>query len=203
MKSLRFLIALSTLFLLQPAQALINARVGGGLVSTSNTDDMKALAATGMPKLDSQVGLMADAFVDPPGIPIGLGLRYEKMMSEKTVGGDKAKIDFTRTSLLINKRFIETVLNIGAVATVGLANKLDYTTTTSGTEIKYTAETGFTASIGAEAGVTLGFFYLGAELGYLHAPLGDIKPPAGVTVTPTPKADMSGTYAYVLLGIDL
>ncbi len=185
--------------------------VRGGLsvlnANPSEANDSLQASVAGAPKIEQMIGLTADVLVDPPLLPVGLGLRYEGLINKK---GDPDSAtgslygSFTRTSLLINKRLINTLIYLGPMLSIGFQNEAKTEFTVAGTVTKYKASSGFTAGIGAEAGVKLMFLRLGAELGYLYAPLGNLKDDAtGNDATiggKTPKLDLSGVYANVTLG---
>ena len=175
-----------------PANALIELRAGYGLITPS--DDFGSGA-----ELASFAGFNADAIFELPMFPLGLGLRYESMGSALQASG-QADVDaeFTRTSLLVNYRIIDLFLYFGPIATIGFQNDAKFTNFPVIGNIEMSTD--LTYTVGVEAGVSLGLFMVGAELGYFLGGDFDIDSPAGATFTGG-TYNMDGLYAKAIVGV--
>ncbi len=172
---LAIIVAMVTLGISQQGQALAEIRVGYG---TQTWDE-----DVGGEDFEPLYGLNADILITPPLLGFGFGLRYESL------GYDKDGVDFTytRTSILINKRLIDTVFYVGAIGSIGFNNTGTYETALGDFDVE---GDGFNYTIGAEAGVGLGLISIGGEVGYMF---GTLEADGGVEI------DSAGPYAKAIV----
>lgn len=188
-----------------PARAsLLDLRATYAMLQ-ANPSDINDYIGASVPKLAGMEAFGADAVAYLPAFPFGLGIRYERFAADNTdAGGGNGDAKYVRTSVIVSKRFIDTGAYLGLIATGGISNDFTYETTIAGARTKYKADSGFSASAGIEAGVNLMVMKIGAEAGYLHAPLGHLKSVNGTELVDGSnqkiKADMSGTYVRAVLG---
>lgn len=188
------------------AHAIIELRAGYGL-NIVNPDKMNALHSSyNASKVPNLAGFNLDAMVSLPAIPIGFGFRYESMSAEgngtSAVGEYKYSAAFTRTSLLVNYRLIDTLIYVGPISSIGIVNNAEYSNDVSGVKSKYSAE-GSTFSIAAEGGAKLGTLVLGGELGYLFADFGNGRRNGGDLMFESQSValDYSGPYFKLMAGV--
>ncbi len=185
------------------ANALIELKAGYSQFTSAPTglNDQFPLS----PKIEQLQGLSVDVMANVPLMPVGLGVRYEMLKRNESNGTNTAQVDWKRTSILINKRFIDTLVYLGPIATISVASDFKYQTTVAGVNSDYKTESAFNATAGVEAGFKLMLIRLGAEVGYLYAPMGELKTSAGVPATNGAGGkvtfDMSGPYARVTAGL--
>lgn len=166
----------------QSAQALVQLRAGYGIQTPSEQDYNSN-------PLSTMAGYNLDALVNLPLLPFGFGLRYEDMGFDYTQAGQEFSSSMQRTSLLVNYRFIDMFLYLGAIGSIGFANSAKLGTPLG--ETNY--DSSLTYSIGAEGGISLGLIKVGAELGYLSA---NFEVESGTA----PEMDLSGVYAKAIVG---
>ncbi|HPI41087.1 MAG TPA: hypothetical protein PLJ21_09800, partial [Pseudobdellovibrionaceae bacterium] len=137
-----------------------------------------------------------------PLMPFGFGMRYENQAIEASTALLKMETSFTRTSLLLNWRIIDTLLFVGPIFTYGLSDSTSLKFSSGGAPVStYTAGSTSSYSIGVEAGVKLLTFLLGAEVGMLDYRWKDSRDSVGSGGTK--DINMSGTYAKVLFGFSI
>lgn len=184
------------------ANALIEVK-GGYTLHQTNPDGLNS-AFSAAPKIDQMQSMSLDIMGNVPLLPVGLGVRHETLKRNETAGANGSEVNWSRTSILVNKRFIDTVVYLGPIATFSVASDFKYRSTIAGVSTDYKTESQLNATIGAEAGVKLLLLRVGAEIGYHYAPMGELKTTAGVPVTNANgdkvTFDMSGTYARVVVG---
>lgn len=185
-----------------PASALIELKAGYSVINTSPSTLNDYIAPA--PKVEALQSLSADVMASLPLLPVGLGVRYETIGSSSSTSGIESKVEWQRMSILANKRFVDTGIYIGPIATVSVANEFKYKRTTGGVTTEYKAGDNMTASLGLEAGLKLLLLRIGAEVGYLYAPLGELKDSAGVVAADSSgtavKPDLSGAYYRAVIG---
>ena len=170
------------------AHALFELRLGYGL----NEPDEKSFGPEA--RLTTLTGFNLDAIAEIPLIPVGLGLRHERLSSAlKGIGGASPKAELQRTSFLVNYRFIDLFFYLGLIGTIGVQNQAVVKNFPGSGDLKYKSD--LTTSLGVEGGVSLGTMMLGAELGYLHGNLEN----TGQNVLK--EFSMEGIYAKVLVGV--
>jgi hypothetical protein len=184
------------------AQALIELKGGYSMHQTSPGGLNDAFPSN--PKIDQMQSFSVDIMGNVPLMPVGLGLRHEILKRTETSGAFESAIDWSRTSILVNNRFIDTLIYLGPIATVGVASDFKYKSKTSGVTTDYKTESQITATVGVEGGLKFLLLRVGAEIGYLYAPMGELKTSAGVPVTDANGSkvtfDLSGTYVRILAG---
>lgn len=192
---------LLTLSFVAPAHALIELKGGYSLHNVTPTELNDAFVA--YPKIETMESISADVTTSVPGIPFGLGVRYETIKKTVTSGANSSKIDWVRTSVLMNKRWIDTGFYVGPIATISVTNDFKYTTD-NGTDVTYKAANPITGTVGFEAGAKLIILRLGGEVGYMYAPMAEIKDPSGTAVVGASgsaiNVDMSGVYYRATVG---
>ncbi len=172
------------LFFVNHAFASLNIRGGYGLQAT---EDKKYSTAD----LKDFKGLNIDAFVRFPESPFGLGLRYEDMnfkLKDKNSGDKKSKLN--RLSLLMNYRFVDSFVFVGATGTVGFSNKVDIHKSFGNLK----SRSDFTYTIAAETGFPMDFVSLVGELGYTIDQVYKNRN-NGKTI------NLSGLYFKIIIGI--
>jgi hypothetical protein len=188
-----------------PAQALIELKGGYSFLNT-NPVDINGLNPSTVPKLGTMNSVSIDAMATLPAMAVGLGVRYETISAKDTSTSGSFKADWTRVSIIVDKRLIDTGVYAGPVATIGVSNDFKYATTINGTRTDYHSSGNVSASGGFELGARLSIFRFGGEAGYMYAPLGQLKnQTAGGTAM---KADgsaaqvnLSGPYFRLLFGL--
>lgn len=199
---------LTTLLLPASSWALFEARASYGLLTSgqSLTDVCSGSCSTpsNAPAIVPTVGFGVDAIVKLPLIPIGFGIRYENMGLTASTSSIDAKIDYTRTALLLNYRLIDTIVHFGPIASCGLSHTGTMSLKESGaTKVDLSASTISSYSIGLELEVKPLIvipIIVGAEAGYMNMKWKDVTNTIDST---TKNIDLSGTYIKVFLGIDI
>ncbi|CAN5396164.1 hypothetical protein BH10BDE1_BH10BDE1_19550 [soil metagenome] len=197
-------VLMASVLVLMPksAEALIELKAGYSMHQTSPGGLNDAFPLN--PKIDQMTSLSIDVMANLPLMPLGLGVRHEIMKRSATSGTFESSIDWSRTSILVNHRIIDTLAYVGPIATIGVASDFKYHSSASGVTTDYKTDSQFTATVGVEAGVKFLLLRLGAEIGYLYAPMGELKSSTGTPVTNTDGSkvtfDMSGTYVRILAG---
>ncbi len=185
-----------------PAQALVELKGAYSLFSTnpSGLNDN----FTGQPKISQMQALSFDVMGRVPLMPVGLGVRHEMFSRKESDGALNSEVDWKRTSILVNKRLIDTGIYLGPVATVSFASDFKYRSANGTTRADYKTESTLTATAGVEAGFKMALLSAGIEAGYLHAPMGNLRDSAGVEVVDgggsKVNVDLSGTYLRATVG---
>jgi hypothetical protein len=204
----RALTTLAALLLLcDQASAIVDVRIGAGVLRANpqQVQDFDRTFSASIPEIDAMIDFAADVIVSPPLFPFGIGLRYEQFMKDEESGSYSNKSKFTRTSVVLNRRFIDTLIYLGAIGTFGLSNSYKHEFNPGTGLRKYKAKGDLTASIGVEAGVKLLVFTAGAELGYMYANLNNLETEDGGSVVSSGNAidvNLSGTYAKIMVGLN-
>ncbi len=200
------IVCLSALFLFawtDRAHAFLDLRATYSMLQ-SNPGGVNDHIGSDVPKLAGMQAFGADVLTRLPAFPLLLGARYERFTSGKSSATGSGDARYTRTSVLVSKRLIDTGAYLGFVATGGIANDFSYETKVAGTRAKFKADSGFSASAGLEAGLKLTVLRVGVEAGYLHAPLGNLKSSSGAELLGVSgdkvKVDLSGAYARAVVG---
>lgn len=185
-----------------PSHALIELKAGYSQFSTSPSTLNDQFP--GNPKISQMQAISFDVMGNVPLMPVGLGVRHEMFSRKESDGALRSEIDWKRTSILVNKRLIDTVMYLGPVATVSFASDFKYSSDNGPSTTNYKTESQLTATAGIEAGFKLALLSLGAEIGYLHAPVGELRDSAGVAVTNGSgnkiNVDLSGPYMRASVG---
>jgi hypothetical protein len=198
-----FATTFAALFLVaQPAFSLVELKAAYSMfsVSPSGLNDNFA----GQPKISEMQALSFDVMGNVPLMPVGLGVRHEMFSRKESSGSLNSEVDWKRTSILVNKRFIDMGIYLGPIATVSFASDFKYKSATGSTRTDYKTEGTLTATAGLEAGFKLALLSAGIEAGYLHAPMGNLRDSAGVEVVGSNgskiNVDLSGTYVRATVG---
>lgn len=199
---------LSTLFLPVSSWALFEARASYGLLTSkqdiSNICQGSCTVPSNAPSIVPTYGFGADAIVKLPLIPIGFGIRYENMGLSADSSTIAAKIDYTRTAVLVNYRLIDTIVHFGPIFSYGISHTGSMTLKESGsTKVDLSSSTATSYSAGLELEVKPLIvipIIVGAEAGYMSYKWSDVKNSIDST---TKSVDLSGTYIKVFLGLDI
>lgn len=198
----------TTLFLPASSWALFEARASYGLLtSTQDISDICTGSCTtpgNAPAIVPTYGLGLDAIVKLPLIPIGFGLRYENMGLSASTSSMEAKINYTRTAVLVNYRLIDTIIHFGPIASYGISHSGTMSIKEGGvTKVDLSASTITSYSVGLELEVKpliVVPIIVGAEAGYMNMKWKDIT---NSIDSSTKNVDLSGTYIKVFLGLDI
>ena len=189
MKKLLPILLLSILPL--KSQALLELRLNYGANLAEVKEFKTQLSAAGIPAVSGSYGIGADVVVSLPMVPFGFGIRYEDLSASVGDAANGLSTKFNRTALLLNYRFWDTGIYIGAIGTYGLSHSIGETLTIGSTVVD--ASSGITGaqsySIGIEAGTHLFGMLLGADAGYLSS-----------SYTKGTKRTMDGAYFKVQAG---
>ena len=176
-----------------------------GLVSKDALKDacVGTTCATNSPAMVPLYGLGADAIISLPLIPFGFGVRYENLGLSASSGSVEADAKLNRTALLINYRFIDTIIHFGLIGSFGLTHSGGMTVKVSNTNaVDYSGDNFTTYSLGAELEVKPLIvlpLVVGAEAGYMGA---NWKGAKDSVSSNTKDLDLSGTYAKLFIGLD-
>jgi hypothetical protein len=118
-----------------PSQALVELKAGYSQFTTSpgSLNDQ----FPGSPKISQMQAISFDVMGNVPLMPVGLGVRHEMFSRKESAGGLRSEIDWKRTSILVNKRLIDTVMYLGPVATVSFASDFKYSSDNGSTTTNY------------------------------------------------------------------
>jgi hypothetical protein len=195
------LLILSVLFAI-PSYALFEARINYGLLQTKPSLDQLYSGASSIPTVPVVYGYGADAIVSVPFLGWGLGLRYESLGFKASSSTLEFKNEVTRTSIVANKRFLDTLVYLGPIFTFGIAHDLSMTVTDNSVQqSKFSSNKCFSYSAGIEGGASLIGLMVGAELGYQSMKFTDATDANGSLSSR--DIDMSGTYAKISIGIGI
>lgn len=200
----KFLMFLVSIFCIQSAHALVEARLSYGLLGSKPDLSTIYNGTTTVPAIVPNMGLGVDALFIVPLVGIGGGLRYENLGFTASSNGLEYKSQMTRTSLVVNYRIINTIMYLGPIATMGMShsNNIKWTDSNTGISADLTPDSSSSYTVGLEAGVSLIGFIVGAEVGYQNMKWSTLKDSKGVIPT-TPDLDMSGTYAKIMFGFGI
>lgn len=190
------------------AWALFEARLTyGSLVSQQSLTDIcqgSCTAPSDAPSIVPTFGLGADAIVNLPFVPVGIGIRYEDMKLSTSSANIEADLKYKRTALLINYRLIDTILHVGPIASIGISHSGSMNLKEGGTErINLSSGSVSSYSLGLEVGakpLIVIPIKIGAEAGYMMYDWGKMTN----SVDGTQKdINLSGYYLKVFLGLDI
>ena len=197
------LITLATVVSIAPSAHAVIELKGGYSLHTSSPGGLNDQFAAN-PKITQLQSISFDAMGHVPLLPVGLGVRYETLKRNETADGFGSEVNWSRTSIIVNKRLIDTLVYLGPIATFSVASDFKYTSKTGNVSTRYKTESQLNATVGVEAGAKLSLLRVGAEVGYHYAPMGELKTDAGVPVTngagEKVTFDMSGPYARLVVG---
>jgi hypothetical protein len=206
MKNTLKLIALFVLINPLTSHALVEARLTYGGIGSKEfaTEACGALCtASNIPAVVPFMGTGADLIIKLPLIPFGFGVRYEKLGIGTNSSTVEVAANIEQISAIINYRFIDTILHVGPIATLGLSHKSQLKVTESGIpRVDYDATNAQSASVGLEVGIKPLIVIpiaIGAEAGYQLLKIKDAKD----SISNTSKdLDLSGGYMKLFLGLD-
>lgn len=205
-----FIKAIFTLLFLMPLSswALFEARLTYG--SLTSQQDLAGVcqgscaSPSSAPAIVPTFGMGADVLVKLPVIPFGFGLRTEDMKLSTSASSIDAEIKYQRTALLINYRWIDTIVHFGPIASVGLTHTGSMNIKESGTAKVDLAPSSLSSySLGLELSVKPLIVIpisVGAETGYMSFKWGQTVNSVDAS---TKDIDLSGMYIKFFLGIDL
>lgn len=198
-------VTIGILFLFaQHGHALVEVRAHYGLGTTPAEEYNAAyFKLQDGPELTGAKVLGVDLLVSPPMFNLGIGLRVEAAKEEDSAFATDVKMAYTRTSLLLNYRLIDTLFFAGPIASVGLKHRFEMAIPTDPEKISSESATSY--SLGFEGGAQLGIILIGAEVGYQSLKFKSFKEidgspwdNNGITIS---QLDMSGMYYKVMLGV--
>lgn len=191
-----------TLGAASPAHALFDLKLSYGLLASNPDLSQLYSGGSSVPSVAPTYGLGLDGVVNLPMLPFGFGLRYENMGMTASGSGLDFKADYTRTALLVNYRFIDTLLYVGPIATYGISHSDSLKVTENGVEKSNFSSSSVTSySVGLEAGVKLLAFSVGAEVGYEDFHWKGAHDDTGNN--PDRDINMSGSYVKAVLGFGI
>ena len=149
-------------------------------------------------------GLGADVIVKLPLVPIGFGLRTEKLGLDVSKNGIEGEAKLNRTAALINYRFIDTIIHFGLIGSYGLDHSAGIRVAQNGSNIvDYTGGSLKSYSLGLELEVKpliIIPLIVGAETGIMNTKWSGASDSVGNV---SKDIDLSGTYIKFFLGIDI
>ncbi len=149
-------------------------------------------------------GLGADVIVKLPLIPIGFGLRTEKLGLDVNKNGVEGEAKLNRTAALINYRFIDTIIHFGLIGSYGLDHSAGIRVAQNGSNVvDYTGGSLKSYSLGLELEVKpliIIPLIVGAETGIMNTKWSGATDSVG---NASKDIDLSGTYIKFFLGIDI
>lgn len=198
----------TTLLIPSSSWALFEARATYGLLTSSQSlSDVcqgSCTAPSNAPAIVPTYGLGLDALVKLPLIPIGFGVRYENMGLTADSSTIAAKINYTRTAILVNYRLIDTIVHFGPIASYGISHTGSMTLKENGvTKVDLAPSTMTSYSVGLELEVKPLIvlpLIIGAEAGYMNLKWNDVT---NSIDSSKKNVDLSGTYMKVFLGLDI
>lgn len=195
-------LAATLIVIAQPSHALVELKAAYSQFSTNPSGLNDNFA--GQPKISQMQALSFDVMGRVPLMPVGLGVRHEMFSRKESNGVLNSEVDWKRTSILVNKRLIDTGIYLGPVATVSFASDFKYRSANGSTRADFKTESTLTATAGVEAGFKMALLSAGIEAGYLYAPMGNLRDSAGVEVVDGGgskiNVDLSGTYVRATVG---
>jgi hypothetical protein len=149
-------------------------------------------------------GLGADVIVKLPLIPIGFGVRTEKLGLDVDKNGVAGNVDFSRTALLLNYRFIDTIIHFGLIGSYGLDHSASLrVSNASSNYVDYGGGDLSSYSLGLELEVKPLIvipIIVGAETGLMKAEWKNAKDSVS---TNNKSINLDNTYIKFFVGIDI
>lgn len=183
------------------AQAgLLELRAGAGLNAANPDafeDRVNAVSNQDL-KSDNFDNFNADVFFDLPVLPLGVGVRHEWLSNKQSSNGESWKIKANNLSVLVDWRFLDTLVYVGPIVSVGYPwADVDFNGSADHVSSQIHSDQ-LSYSGGAELGVKLGGFIIGTEAGYQSLKFKNVKSQNGNVNS---KIDLSGFYGKVMVGI--
>ncbi len=149
-------------------------------------------------KSDNFDNFNADIFINFPVLPLGVGVRHEWLNNKESSGGEDWKIKANNLAVLVDWRFIDTIVYVGPIVSVGYPwADVDFNGSADRVSDQIQSDQ-LSYSGGAELGVKFGGFIIGTEAGYQSLKFKNVKSQNGNVNS---KLDLSGFYGKVMLGI--
>lgn len=197
-----------TVFLPLSSWALFEARATYGLLtSKTNISDVcqgNCLLPGSAPGIVPTYGGGIDAILKLPLVPVGFGIRYENMGLSTSSSTIDAKLNYSRTALLVNYRLIDTIVHFGPIFSYGLSHTGSFTIKENGVtkvDLSPSSMTSYSAGLELEVKPLIVVpIIVGAEAGYMGFNWKDATNNVNGT---TKSVDLSGTYIKVFLGLDI
>lgn len=149
-------------------------------------------------------GLGADVIVKLPLVPIGFGIRTEKLGLDVNKNGVEGEASLNRTAALINYRFIDTIIHFGLIGSYGIDHSANIRVAQLGSNVvDYSGGSLKSYSLGLELEVKpliIIPLIVGAETGIMNTKWSGATNSVNST---TKDIDLSGTYIKFFLGIDI
>jgi len=177
---------------------LIEIRGGVGLNAANPDDFENKVKTTSNQDLgsDSFDNYNVDVFINLPALPIGVGLRQEWLNQDQSAGGAEWDLKAQNTSLLVDLRLIDTAFYVGPIVGAGYpSGDLDFKSGTSNISQDIDRDQ-ISYFLGAEAGLKLSNFIVGAEAGYQS-----LKFEQKGANSLDAKIDLSGFYGKAMVGV--
>lgn len=185
------------------AHAIFEVKAGyGTLASKVDMSSFYSGPSSNLPGAVPTAGLTLDARVVIPFVGLGVGLRTEnqKISYDSSVLG--ISNSFTRTSLVLNYRLIDTLVHFGPIVTIGMSHGNELKLTGGGQTLANVSSSSVTSnSVGLELSAGILGITAGAELGYMNM---KYKGATDSLHTGTSlDLDMSGNYMKLLVGFGI
>jgi hypothetical protein len=188
--------------------ALFEARLTyGSLASQQSLTDIcqgSCAAPSNAPAIIPTFGLGADAIIELPFFPVGIGVRLEDMKLSASTTSIEAELKYKRTALILNYRLLDTIVHFGPIATFGISHTGSMSIKENGTSrVDLTPSSLSSYSVGVELGIkplVIIPLKVGAEAGYMSFNWGKVSN----SIDSSQKdIDLSGVYLKVFLGLDI
>lgn len=187
--------------------ALFTARATytGVVAKDALKDVCEGTACAGVaPDMVPLYGLGADVIIKLPLIPIGFGVRTEKLGLDVNKNGVEGEATLNRTAALINYRFIDTIIHFGLIGSYGVDHSANIRVAQGGSNVvDYGGGSLKSYSLGLELEVKpliIIPLIVGAETGIMNTKW---KGATNSVNSTTKDIDLSGTYIKFFLGIDI
>jgi|GEM_PF-4649684 len=179
--------------------ALFDIRLTGTLLASK--PDLTSVNVGSNLSYTPSFGFGGDVLVSPPLFDLGFGVRVESLGTTLSKDSITVKTTNSRTALLVDYRFINTLLLIGIIGSYGISHSggVKVSDSLTGIEYDWQAEKVSSYSLGVEAGVKLLGFILGLEVGTESMKWANLTDKNNVSGAST-DLDMSGPYTKVFLG---
>ncbi len=199
MKHSRLILALAAFVVVQTAHAgLLEIRGGYGVNSASPDAFENRVNTVSNSSLDADNfdNYNVDIFFDLPVLPLGVGLRHEWIKQDQSSNGSEWDLDAKNISVLVDWRLLDTLVYVGPIVGIGYPSaEVDFDS--GSTHVSDKIKSGQPSySVGAEAGVKLGKFLIGAEVGYSSLKFEKIS-----NNNVNTEVDLSGVYGKAMVGL--
>lgn len=200
---LKWILAVAaTVALSLPAHALVEFHGFAGFAFNDSNSLNRQLSGSGITQIYVTGIYGLDGRLNFPGVPLGLGLRYDwqGIKVGRTGGGaegNEFEVSSRRLAALANLRFVDKIGYVGLVGTIGFQHSPTAMLKIGGTTSNYDNGKSTSGTIGVEGGVSLGGLRLGAEGGYQDYLVRELKGPSGDANF---DINFCGFYAFAHLG---